>query len=177
MSSELSNAELARRYGDPLRSSSNLSELDRMDVRSPRISPAKELKQNVGVSAHAGIQMTRKPDLGVRPRQASPMSREDFELACIREFSHSGHHLGVGVSRAERRERIRGAILRENKGRRRWQDSGSTYAEVYAQAYQQKLAVGEGADKIALAAWGSEADEDLSDDEILENEDSSIASM
>ena len=177
MSSEFPNAELARRYGDPLRSNANLSELDRVDARSPRMSPAKTFRQNAGVSRHAGIEMTRKPDLGGKPRQASPVSREDFELACVREFSHSGNRLGLGVPRAERRERIRTAILRENKARLYWQDSDFTYAEVYAQAYQQKLAVDEGEDKMALAAWGSEADEDLYDDEVLENDDSSIASM
>ena len=65
--------------------------------------------------------------------------REDFELACIREFSHSGLHLGVGVSRAERRERIRVAILRENKAHLRWRYSDFTYASMYAQAYRQSL--------------------------------------
>jgi hypothetical protein len=67
------------------------------------------------------------------------VDREEFELACIREFSHSGLHLGLGVSRTERRERIGAAILREGKAQLRWRDSDSTYAEVFAQVYRQSL--------------------------------------
>jgi hypothetical protein len=67
------------------------------------------------------------------------VDREEFELACIREFSHSGLHLGLGVSRTERRERIGAAILREGKAQLRWRDSASTYAEVFAQVYRQSL--------------------------------------
>jgi hypothetical protein len=67
------------------------------------------------------------------------LSREDFELACIREFSHSGLHLGDGVSRAERRVRIRVAILSEKKAYQRWRDSSFSYAEAYAQAYHEPL--------------------------------------
>jgi hypothetical protein len=65
--------------------------------------------------------------------------QEEFELACVREFSHSGLYLGVGVSRVERRERIRSAILREHKANLHWQDSRLTYADIYAQVYRQLL--------------------------------------
>jgi hypothetical protein len=52
--------------------------------------------------------MTEKPKWNLKPLAVTGgVVREDFELACIREFSHSGLHLGVGVSREERRERIR----------------------------------------------------------------------
>jgi hypothetical protein len=117
--------------------------------------------------------MTLKPDLRLKMREESGVTREEFELACIREFSHSGQHLGVGVSRAERSQRIRAAILQENKGRRRWQDSDFTYAEIYAQAYQQPLTVGgDGDDKHALGAWRAGINDDLSDDEeALDNDD------
>jgi hypothetical protein len=67
------------------------------------------------------------------------VDREEFKLACIREFSHSGLHLGLSVSRTERRERIGVAILREGKAQLRWRDSDSTYAEVFAQVYRQSL--------------------------------------
>jgi len=65
--------------------------------------------------------------------------REDFELACIREFSHSGLYLGAAVSREERRERIRVSILREHKAHLRWQNSALTYADLYARVYHQSL--------------------------------------
>ena len=84
--------------------------------------------------------MTEKPKWNLKPLAVTGgVVREDFELACIREFSHSGLHLGVGVSREERRERIRAAILRENKAHLRWQNSDFTYANVYAQAHHQPL--------------------------------------
>lgn len=67
------------------------------------------------------------------------VTREEFELACVREFSHSGLYLGVSVSREERRERIRAAILREQKAYRHWQTSGFTYADIYTQVYHQSL--------------------------------------
>jgi hypothetical protein len=67
------------------------------------------------------------------------ISQEEFELACVREFAHSGLYLGVGVSRVERRERIRSAILREHKPQLRWQDSQFTYADIYTQVYRQLL--------------------------------------
>jgi hypothetical protein len=70
------------------------------------------------------------------------VEQEEFELACIREFSHSGLYLGVGVSRVERRERIRSAILREHKAELRWQGSQFTYAEIYAQVCRQLLGAG-----------------------------------
>ena len=77
---------------------------------------------------------------GELPGMSARVSRADFELACVREFSHSGHHMALGASPQERRERIRSAILRENKTYERWQHSPFTYAEVFAQAYQQPLA-------------------------------------
>jgi hypothetical protein len=84
--------------------------------------------------------MTEKPRLNPKPLAENARDvREEFELACIREFSHSGLHLGVGVSREERRERIRAAILRENKAHRRWRNSDFTYTNMYAQAYRQSL--------------------------------------
>jgi hypothetical protein len=93
--------------------------------------------------------------------------REEFELACIREFSHSGHHLGVGVSPAERRERIRAAILREHKSNLRWQDSMWTYASVFAHAYQQPLEAG---DRRAPQPWAP-ADDFLWGDDVADDEE------
>ena len=85
-----------------------------------------------------------KPKLNLEPLiETARVGREDFELACIREFSHSGHQLGVGVSRGERRERIRTAILREQKAHMRWHDSGLNYADVFAQVFKQPLAAGD----------------------------------
>jgi hypothetical protein len=67
------------------------------------------------------------------------VDRPDFELACVREFSHSGTQLGPTVSRDERRERIRLAILREHKEYLRWQDTIHTYAEVYERVYGKPI--------------------------------------
>jgi hypothetical protein len=72
----------------------------------------------------------------------SDMARSEFELECVREFSHSGVHLGTGVSREERRERIRTAIIRENKQHARWRDTSMTYAAVYQKAYGRPLESG-----------------------------------
>jgi hypothetical protein len=166
MSNELADADLDRRYGAPPRDMVlKLSELGRVNVRGSRSLPARGFGHTAGMSPNARFAMTRKPDLSMKPREVSRVTREDFELACIREFSHSGHHLGVGVSRVERRERIKAAILRENKGRQRWQGSNFSYAEIYAQAYQQTLALDDSDDKNALAAWTAQADDDCSDDE------------
>jgi hypothetical protein len=93
--------------------------------------------------------------------------REEFELACIREFSHSGHQLGAGVSREERRERIRAAILREHKSTLRWLDSTWTYAGAFALAYHQPLEKG---DRRSPQPW-SPADDFAMGDDIDEDED------
>ena len=110
--------------------------------------------------------MTDRSTLNAKPIAASVM-REEFELACIREFSHSGHHLGVGVSRAERRERIRAAILREHKAALRWQDSMWTYASAFAHAYQQPLEAG---DRSPPQPW-SAGDNLAWDDHVAEDEE------
>ena len=63
----------------------------------------------------------------MEPRFATArVEREEFELACIREFSHSGLISGVGVSPMERHERNQAAILRENKAHLRWRNSAFT---------------------------------------------------
>lgn len=69
----------------------------------------------------------------------SDIARSEFERECIREFSHSGVQLGAGVSREERRERIRTAIMRENKQHCRWRDTSFTYAALYQQVYGKSL--------------------------------------
>jgi hypothetical protein len=84
------------------------------------------------------IQQTKAPRFAT-----ARVEREEFELACIREFSHSGLILGVGVSPMERRERIRAAILRENKAHLRWRDSAYTYADVFTQSYRRPLEASE----------------------------------
>jgi hypothetical protein len=114
--------------------------------------------------------MTEKPQLKLEPRTATAGDvREDFELACVREFSHSGLHLGSGVSRAERRERIRAAILRENKAHLRWRSSVFTYANMYAQAYRQSLGSSdthaEDATSVESRRGKSTNDDELADDE------------
>lgn len=106
------------------------------------------------------------PSSGKPIARTAKVEREEFELACIREFSHSGHHLGIGVSPAERRERIRAAILREQKSNLRWRDSMWTYASAFTHAYQQPLEAG---DKRAPQPWvpadDSAWDDDVADDE------------
>jgi hypothetical protein len=75
-------------------------------------------------------------------RAKSPNSivdRPEFELACVREFSHPGAQLGATVSRAERRERFRLAILREDKAYLCWRDTIHTYAEVYELVYGRPI--------------------------------------
>jgi hypothetical protein len=111
--------------------------------------------------------MTEKPISNETPKApTAKVVREEFELACIREFSHSGNHLGVGVSPAERRERIRAAIVREHKANLRWQDSMWTYASAFAHAYQQPLEAG---DRRAPQPWVPAEDlawdDDVADDE------------
>ena len=170
MSNEFQGSELDRRYGGSTRNRVvRMSELNGDEACSARSTPTRDSGYKVGTSQYAGFDSSRKPDVSVRPREESRVSREDFELACIREFSHSGHHLGVGVSRAERRERIRVAILRENKERRRWHDTDFTYAEIYAQAYQQKLALEDSPDKKAVAAWASSNDDSSDDEDAVED--------
>jgi hypothetical protein len=109
--------------------------------------------------------MKERRDLSLKVRKVPRVVREEFELACIREFSHSGQHLGAGVSRGERRERISASILRENKTRRRWQDSEFSYAEVYAQVYQQPLAESDSHVKDSLGKWRAGLDDHVSDDD------------
>jgi hypothetical protein len=67
------------------------------------------------------------------------VARSEFEFECVREFSHSGTQLGASVSRDARRERIRVAIMRENKQHRRWRDTQLTYAAAYQQAYGKPI--------------------------------------
>jgi hypothetical protein len=67
------------------------------------------------------------------------MARDQFELDFIREFQHSGAQLGPDVSREERRERIRVAILREGKETLLYHDTQLTYAQIYQQAYSQPI--------------------------------------
>jgi hypothetical protein len=76
---------------------------------------------------------------GPRERSKPAITREAFECENIREFAHSGLDLGPRVSRDERRERIRTAIYREGKSRLAWRDSEFTYAEMFRQAYHQRL--------------------------------------
>lgn len=71
-------------------------------------------------------------------------TQRDFELACVREFSHSGLHLGGDVSRQERRERIRAAIFREGKQNDCWRNTPLSYAAAYRQAYHLPLEAREG---------------------------------
>jgi hypothetical protein len=78
---------------------------------------------------------------GIRRPAHSVIARNEFEFECVREFSHSGVQLGANVSREERRERIRVAIMRENKQNRRWRDTPFTYAAVYQQAYGKPVEV------------------------------------
>jgi hypothetical protein len=89
--------------------------------------------------------MTEKPKSIPKLPVNSRLEREEFELACIREFSHSGMHFGASVSRAERRDRIRTAILQEQKAHQFWHGADITYAQAYALAYQETLA-GSGTD-------------------------------
>jgi hypothetical protein len=82
----------------------------------------------------------KKPPLSREPFAAMAWDvREEFELACIREFSHSGLYLGIGLSSKGRRERIRAAILRENKAHLCWRSCGFTYATMFEQAYSESL--------------------------------------
>jgi hypothetical protein len=65
--------------------------------------------------------------------------RWEFELACVREFSHSGAQVGPTVSREQRRERIRLAILREDKAHMRWRETAHTYAAVFERVYARPI--------------------------------------
>jgi hypothetical protein len=125
--------------------------------------------------------MTEKSRLELKPLVANTRDvREDFELACIREFSHSGLHLGIGVSRAERRERIRAAILREGKADLRWRNSDFSYAGMYAQAYRQWLGdsgiLDAGSAPPALGCRGSAMDDEFADDEETFEGDDGVSS-
>jgi len=63
----------------------------------------------------------------------SVIDRWEFELACVRELSHSRAHPRPTVSSEQRRERIRSAIVDEKKARLRWCDTDLTYPAAYDQ--------------------------------------------
>jgi hypothetical protein len=118
--------------------------------------------------------------LTIKPLAATTHGvREEFELACIREFSHSGFHVGVGVSPQERRRRIHAAILRENKAQLRWRDSDFTYADMYARAYRQPLGESgpheEDPEPLEWRCRGSAIDDEFADDEEAFEGDSGIS--
>ncbi|MGA2188845.1 MAG: hypothetical protein ABSH33_09955 [Steroidobacteraceae bacterium] len=105
---------------------------------------------------------------GVHAPAPSAIARNEFEFECVREFSHSGLQLGANVSREERRERIRTAILREAKHDRRWRDTQFTYAAVYQHVYGRPLDERRAEEKeIApmrakgTKLWGHDADVEL----------------
>jgi hypothetical protein len=115
--------------------------------------------------------MTEKSRLDLKPVVANVRDvREDFELACIREFSHSGLQLGIGVSRGARRERIRAAILREGKADLRWRNSEFSYANMYAQAYRQWLG-DSGIQAVGSAPPAPEYRRSAMDDEFADDEE------
>jgi hypothetical protein len=107
------------------------------------------------------------------------MKRGDFELECIREFAHSGLQLGVHVSREERRERIRMAILGEHKEQMRWRDTQFTYSDMYRHAYNQVLEGGlinpeEAAARRTMWHTASMAEDRADDDESDEGDEEII---
>lgn len=59
------------------------------------------------------------------------MTRDDIELAFIREFQVLGAQLDRTVSFLERCERVRVAIYREQRQAQPFHGSGMTYAEAY----------------------------------------------
>jgi hypothetical protein len=71
--------------------------------------------------------------------QIPVMDRLEYEIACVREFAHSGAQLGPTVSREQRRERIRLAILREDKTHMRWRETAHTYAAVFEHVYARPM--------------------------------------
>jgi hypothetical protein len=93
----------------------------------------------------------------------------DFEPACIREFSHPGLHLGIGVSREERRQRIHAAIPRESKAHPRRRNSEFTYADMYARAYRQSVGANgtddEDPEPMESRCHRSAVDDEFADDE------------
>jgi hypothetical protein len=94
-------------------------------------------------------------------------------------LKHSGLYLGVSVSRVERRERIRSAILREHKAQLRWQDSQFTYADIFALVYRQLLGAshpGDGGSGRPRAERCKFAIDDLTDDEETNERDEEIFS-
>lgn len=114
--------------------------------------------------------MKEKPLLNVKAIAATTFDvREDFELACIREFAHSGLHLGIDMSRGERCERIRAAILREDKAHLRWRNSAFTYANMFAQAYRRPLGASgthdEDSEPLESQLRRSSIDQEFADDE------------
>jgi hypothetical protein len=109
---------------------------------------------------------------GLRATTARVISRSEFEFECVREFSHSGVQLGASVSREERRERIRVAIMRENKQHKPWRDTPLTYAAAYQQAYGKPIELRRpGEEEVAPMAasraglWGNDV---FGDDESLD---------
>jgi hypothetical protein len=103
------------------------------------------------------------------------IARVDFELECVREFSHSGEHLGMNVSREERRERIRVAIMRENKQDTLWRDTALTYAAIYRHVYNKPIDARQfNEEEITLLRTlraKSMARDKFSDDQKVDNED------
>jgi hypothetical protein len=116
---------------------------------------------------------------GMHATAAGVIGRSEFEFECVREFSHSGVQLGASVSREERRERIRVAIMRENKQHKRWRDTQLTYAAAYQQAYGKPIELRRaGEEEVAPMAasraglWDNDPfgdDESLDDVEVGEN--------
>ena len=86
------------------------------------------------------------------------MKRDDIELDFIREFAHSGANLGSIISREDRRERIRIAILKEKKQDLRFRDTPLTYAQTYRLAYNKPIDLRRFPRDEALEAAGALAD-------------------
>jgi hypothetical protein len=60
------------------------------------------------------------------------MTKDDLDLAFVREFQCGGLHL-TGVSSMERHERVRSAIYRNGRERDRFHDQVMTYADAFRQ--------------------------------------------
>lgn len=65
----------------------------------------------------------------------SSFTNEEIELCFVREFSAGAESFGPDLTRPQRRERIRVAILRDEKDGRNFYDSGMTYAEAYRRCF------------------------------------------
>lgn len=66
---------------------------------------------------------------------ADAMTKDDIELAFIRQFSVHGIQLGGAMSQADRKERIRIAIMREQFQDRLFPDARMTYGEAFRFVY------------------------------------------